>query len=260
MRIALAVLTVAMLGVATHADTPTPETLFAEGQTAYDHADYATAIVKWQAAYDASREGDLFFNIGQAKRLAGDCTGALSAYRSFIAADPTSDRKPLAEDLARELEGKCGAKTKPTPTPTPTNESSQHVTPPDQGAELNLVQRVNDHKQRRSPGRPLKIAAASTGGASLVALAIGIGLGAHAQSLANEVSAACRTSCNWSQWKSKDAAGRNDASVGRALDVGSAIGMAGATALYYLGMRHHTITITPLYREGGAGVSWSRSW
>lgn len=248
MKIALVIVTIALLGVATHADTPSPEVLYAEGQQAYDRADYATAIAKWQAAYDASHEGDLYFNIGQAKRLAGDCTGALAAYKSFIAADPTAAQKPLAEDLAHELEGKCGAKPVETTVPL------QHVAQPDLGGGL------NDHKQHRSTSRPLKIAAVSTGGASLAALAIGIGLGIHAQSLANEVSTACRTSCNWSQWKSKDAAGRNDASIGRALDVGGAIGMAGAAALYYLGARHRTITVVPVYREGGATVSWSRSW
>ena len=251
-KIAIVIVTIALLGTTAHGDpSETPERLYAEGQQAYDRADYATAIAKWQAAYDASHEGDLFFNIAQAKRRAGDCAGALAAYKSFIAADPAADQKPLAEDLIRELEGKCRAKPVAPPEPP------QEVRTPDPVHGLNVVDALNAPKH---PGHALKIAAITTGGASLLTIAIGIGLGVHAQSLANEVSTACRTSCDWTQWKAKDAAGRSDAAIGGVLDVGGAIGLASAGVLYYLGIRHPTITVTPMSREGATGVSWSGSW
>lgn len=240
----LVIAMILVLGSIAHAD-PTPERLYAEGQEAYDRADYTTAISKWQAAYDASHEGDLFFNIAQAKRLAGDCAGALAAYKSFIAADPATDQKPLAEDLIRELASKCV--TKPVPVIEPPQEVQQPA------VDVGL-------RAPNQQGRTLKIAAITTGGASVVAIAIGIGLGIHAQSLASEVSAACQTSCNWTQWKAKDATGRNDAAIGGVLDVGGAIGLASAGVLYYLGIRHPAIAVGPLSHEGGTGVSWSGSW
>jgi hypothetical protein len=134
------------------------------------------------------------------------------------------------------------------PTAEPPHEVRQQLDP------------VHELSRSKHHGRAFKITAVATGGASLAALAIGIGLGVHAQSLANEVSAACRTSCDWAQWKTKDAAGRSDAAIGGVLDVGGAIGLASAATLYYLGIRHQTITIMPISREVGMGVSWSRPW
>jgi outer membrane protein assembly factor BamD (BamD/ComL family) len=89
-------------------DALTAEDFYNAGQEAYDHGDYATAIAKWQTSYQLSSADGLLFNIAQAKRLAGDCRGALAEYRRFLAADPGAPQHALATDLASELAERCG--------------------------------------------------------------------------------------------------------------------------------------------------------
>jgi hypothetical protein len=55
MKIMLIVAAIAAIEVAAYAQ-PTAESLYDEGQIAYDKADYSTAIAKWQAAYDLPRQ------------------------------------------------------------------------------------------------------------------------------------------------------------------------------------------------------------
>src|SRR5580765_7736111 len=99
-----------------HADPA--ETLYNDGQAAYDHGDYTTAIAKWQVAYDMSREAGLLFNLAQAKRLAGDCVGALETYKLFTTLDPASEQRALTDELVKEL--RCTPTPKPIVVPRPT--------------------------------------------------------------------------------------------------------------------------------------------
>ena len=94
---------IAALTITAAAQPPTAENLYDEGQAAYDKADYGTAIARWQAAYDLSNASGLLLNLAQAKRLSGDCVGAITTYKRFIEADPTVYQKPLAEEFVREL-------------------------------------------------------------------------------------------------------------------------------------------------------------
>jgi hypothetical protein len=182
-------------------------------------------------------------------RLSGDCTGALSTFRKFIAGDATaSDQHKLAEDLTRELEATCGAKQPPV------------ADLPRSAPQPDPVGALNDRKHRSPPGRTLKIVGVATGGVGVAAIAVGIGLGIHARSLSDEVSGACQTSCDWAQWKDKDAAGHRDATVGQVLDVAGVVGIAGGAALYYLGVRQGLVTVTTMPRESGAVISWNGSW
>jgi hypothetical protein len=252
MKIALVVIAALAALEMTAAADPTAEDHFNAGQEAYARGDFSTAIGEWQASYMLSGENDLLFNLAQAMRLSGDCAGALSTYRKYSAGDPAaSEQHKLAEDFARDLEAKCGAKQvqvvdppRPAPQPTPTP-----------------VAGLNDREDRAThPDRTLKIAGLATGGAGVAVLATGLILGRHASSIGDEVTSACRTTCDWATWKDKDAAGRRDAAIGRALDVAGVVGIAGGAVLYYFGIRQGAITVSPRSHEDGVVVTWSGSW
>ena len=251
MRIALVIAVIVALETAAFAQ-PSAEALYAEGQAAYDRADYAMAVAKWQASYDLSKESGLLFNLAQAKRLSGDCAGAIATYRRFVSgdSDPTSEQHKLAEDLTRELEGKC-PEQKPAVVPPPKVDDR-----PTLDERLNLAAELNDPKS----GRTWKIAGLVTGGAGVVTIAIGLGLGHHGASIGDEVTAACQAGCNWAALKDKDARGRREVAIGKALDVVGVAAVAGGTILYYLGVRQEALAVTPAPHDGGAVISWSGAW
>ena len=253
MKISLIIAAITALESTAAADPPTaedstsstPESLYTEGQTAYDRTDYATAIARWHAAYELSGEPSLLFDVAQAQRLSGDCSAALETYEHFVAIDPdpTSGQHALAEDLSRELATRCGAGPDPAPS--------------DQAQRLNLVGGLSRSKD---DGQALRIVGLATSGAGALTLTIGLGLGHHGQTLGDEVTRACTTSCDWSAQKSKDAAGRSDVAAGRALDALGGVALVGGAVACYFGYRESSLAITPRPSDGGAVVTWSGSW
>ena len=106
MKVAIVLAILASVVTTAHAD-PSPEELFDQGQTAFEHKDFHTAIAKWKESFRLSNEPELLFNIAQAYRVGGDCTNALATYRQFLSLTPTSEQRPLAEDFVRELSLRC---------------------------------------------------------------------------------------------------------------------------------------------------------
>lgn len=257
MKILVTLVLIALIAVETSAVAqPSAEDLYAEGQTAYDRGDYKVAVTKWQTSYDLSKESGLLFNLAQARRQSGDCPGSLSTYRQFVAADtePTSEQHQLAEDFVRELEGTCPAKAALVAP-------SKIVAPPNLDQKLNSVAGLNDRKSDPSrSGRAWKIAGLVTGGVGIVTIGLGLGLGHHGATIGDEVTAACRTSCDWAALKDKDARGARDVAIGKALDVIGVAAVAGGAVFYYLGVRRDSETLTVAPSGGGAVVSWSGSW
>jgi len=231
---------------------PSAESLYTEGQAAYDRGDYATAIARWQASFDVSGATALLFNVAQAERLSGDCPRALATYRKFIAADPdpSSEQHKLAEDLERELAAKC---VEPTPAPPPEPASGPGL---DAAAHPTST---GDHEPEH-PTSALRVAGIATGGAGIALLVTGLVVGTHANALGGEVTGACATSCDWSQLKSKDGTGRHEATVGYVLDGVGAAAIVGGVVMYYLGSRESSVSVAPASRAGGTVVSWSGSW
>ena len=248
MKIALLIVAIAALETVAFAQ-PSAEDLHAEGQAAYDRADYEAAVAKWQASYDLSKESALLFNLAQAKRLAGDCLGALATYRRFVAAsdaDPASEQHQLAEDLALELEGQC---SESTAVSLPKAVDLPDVTP-----------RPNDREpDRERSGRTWKVAGLVTGGVGVATIAVGLGLGHHGATIGDEITVACRVSCDWAALEDKDARGRREVAIGKVLDVVGAAAIAGGVVFYYLGARQATLAVTPAPGGGGV-VSWRGTW
>ena len=256
MKIALLIVAIVALETAALAQ-PGAEDLYTEGKAAYDRADYKAAVAKWQASYDLSKESGLLFNLAQAKRLSGDCAGAIATYLRFVAADadPTSEQHKLAGDLVRELEGTCLA-PKPAVIPPP-----KVVDRPTLGNGLNSSAGLNDRKSDRTQsGRAWKIAGLVTGGAGVVVFAVGLGLGHHGASIGDEVTAACATSCDWTALKDKDARGRRAVTIGKVIDAVGVAAIASGAIFYYLGIRQEALTVAPAPGGSGGVVSWSGSW
>lgn len=259
MKTVLIILVIAAAASVARADAPSAEDLYTQGQVAYDHGDWQTAIGRWEASYQLSGETGLLFNVAQAKRQAGDCPGSLAAYRQYVASDTdvASEQHKLAETFVRELAAKCAPIA---PKMVPKTADDAVVDPAaDLGPRLNSVEPLNDRKDH--PGRSLKIGGLVTGGTSVALLATGLILGHRSQTIASEVTDACRASCDWAAWKDKDAAGRRDAAIGLVLDGVGVAGIASGLVLYYVGVRESgSFALTPTAREGGAVVSWGGSW
>jgi hypothetical protein len=258
MRAVLIILAIAALG-STAAAAPSAEDLYAEGQAAYDRADYPTAIARWRESYEISGASGLLFNLAQALRLSGDCPGALSTYRKFLAtdADPTSEQHRLAEDLARELDVACD--DLPSIRPSPVKPPAARP-PLELETGLNVAVPLSDRNDRTTRPSALRIAGLATAGTGAALLVAGLVVGHHADALGDEVTRACASGCDWAVQESKDAAGRHDAAVGRALDVVGAAAIAGGAVMYYLGSRAPSMRVTPAEHHDGAVVSWSGVW
>lgn len=249
MKIILLIVTIVVLETPAIAQQTSAEDLYAEGQAAYDHADYAGAITKWQASYDLSNETGLIFNIAQARRLSGDCAGAKAAYRRFDTADAdsTSDQHKIAKDFVRDLDDKC---------PEQKPEQKPAELPP---KVITLEGHLTDQVDRDQSGRSWKIAGLTTGGIGVTMLAIGIGLGHHGAAIGDEITLACTTSCDWQALQDKDARGRRDVVIGKTLDGLGIAAIAGGAVLYYLGVRQENFTVVSRGHEG-AIIAWSTAW
>lgn len=231
------------LEIAAFADPTTAEDLYGQGKAAFARTDYQTAIVRWNESYELSREPELLFDLAQAYRLSGDCATALKTYAEFIASAPDAEQRPLAEDLVRELGPKC------TPPKKPPIEIQPRSAPG-----LNLVDRID--RTKYAPGSSLKITGTATAIGGVAMFAIGLAIGHHAATIGEEVSRACMTSCDWDALRSKDAAGRRDATIGLAFDaIGGGAILVGA-AMYYLGIRSIGVDV----RKNETTVAWSKVW
>jgi tetratricopeptide (TPR) repeat protein len=231
MRIATVMAAVAVLHTSALA-APSAETLFDEGQAAYDQGDYRRAIDRWQKSYRLSKEPALLYNIALAYSSADDCEHALSTYKQFIALDPTSEQRSLAEESARGLDAKCVSPAEPQAEDT-------------------------------DGGRNLRLAGLVTGGAGAALVVTGLLFGRRASTLGDEVTDACSDPtdpCDWDMQKDKDATGRRYSAIGYTLDVVGVVAVAGGALVYFLGDRKSSVTVSPTPRDGGAVLSLGGHW
>jgi hypothetical protein len=67
---------------------PEAAALYARGLERFGARDYAGAIADLEAGYAIEPRREFLFAEGQAKRLAGDCKGAVALYQRFLATSP----------------------------------------------------------------------------------------------------------------------------------------------------------------------------
>jgi hypothetical protein len=68
---------------------PEAAALYRRGLERFAARDYAAAIADLEAGYAIEPRREFLFAEGQAKRLAGDCKGAVALYQRFLATNPT---------------------------------------------------------------------------------------------------------------------------------------------------------------------------
>lgn len=117
-----------------HAQPTDPaEAAYQEGKKLYDVQDWDGAIAKFREAYRIRGDQPSLFNIAQAFRLKGDCTGAITAYKTYKRNFPTADNIPKVDKFIADLEANCKAGTPPTGTGTGTTPPTGTGTPPPTG-------------------------------------------------------------------------------------------------------------------------------
>ncbi|MBI5489107.1 MAG: hypothetical protein HY905_17360 [Deltaproteobacteria bacterium] len=73
-------------------------TLFSDAVRAFEFEDWATALDKFDEAYELSPRSAILFNIAACHERLGDAAGAIGAYLRYLAEDPD-----MAEELRQEV-------------------------------------------------------------------------------------------------------------------------------------------------------------
>jgi tetratricopeptide (TPR) repeat protein len=98
-------------------------TLYNEGTAAYNLDDFPKAIEKFRAAYKASGDPALLYNIAQSYRLAKDPAQAISFYRKYLRSSPANaPNRGEAELHIKEMEALLAEASRPpalSPAATP---------------------------------------------------------------------------------------------------------------------------------------------
>lgn len=237
---------VARLAVADEASEA--EQLYNQGQAAFEAKRYDDALAAWQKSFDLSKEPGLLFNLAQAYRFRGqqgDCAKAATAYRKFIAQDPLSSQRQVAETFAADTE-KCAASEKSLSNTT-TAAVAAPTEPGRSGTETS--------------GRGKQVAGIAMAGGGVLLVATGLYFGNKASSLGDEVTEACADDCDWAVYGPKDADGRSAETKQYIFGgLGVAAILSGAV-LYVLGSRNQAPSPIAIdARRNGAGIVWSGSW
>lgn len=117
--------------------------LVEQAQRHFDLGEYTNAIDGFREAYRLDPRPGLFYNLGQAYRLQGDCVTAAFMYRSFLRLAPDSKYRPLAEQQLATIAdcersqldagakpatvGDLDAEREPEPKPEPGQIGRAHV-------------------------------------------------------------------------------------------------------------------------------------
>jgi hypothetical protein len=82
---------------------PEAAALYKSGLERFAARDYTAAFTDLEAGYAIDPRREFLFAEGQAKRLSGDCKGAVALYRRFLATDPS----PVQANAAQIALGRC---------------------------------------------------------------------------------------------------------------------------------------------------------
>ncbi|HVX93768.1 MAG TPA: tetratricopeptide repeat protein [Polyangia bacterium] len=95
-----------------------------QGSVEYALGRFSAAAKHYEEAYRRLQDPALLFNLGQARRLAGQREGALAAYRSYLrTAEPNAPDRDLAQKRIVELEAGGAAAVPLAPAPSDSSSS-----------------------------------------------------------------------------------------------------------------------------------------
>jgi tetratricopeptide (TPR) repeat protein len=255
-------LAILLLAVAAPAVAQTPKTAedhYEASKRYYDVEKYDDAIEELKKAYTLSPDPVYLFNIAQAMRKKGDCTGAIDYYRKYLRGSPKAPNKTSVEVSIKELEANpatCKPQDPKPVDPKPIDPKPIDPKPVDtKPVDPKPVPKPDPKPMAPDHGnRTLRIAGYATAGAGGLTLIAGTVLALSARSLANRVESDCNSlaGCTWSG--DDDDTGRSRATQSRiALAVGGAL-VAGGVVMYFLARPKHEARVAFVPTDSGALV------
>jgi tetratricopeptide (TPR) repeat protein len=179
------------------------------GLAAQSAGDYDAAITFYSKAYELVPHPTLIFNLAQAHRLAGRIARALSLYRRYLSEAPNGPQAKTARELVTEIEAHQADEARLAEAAHQADEArkaeevrkAEEARKVDAASSPAIAERGSPPPVAASPvstpeaaspdvapGRSQQIAGIAVGAGGVVVLAIGIGFGLHARSLADQLS------------------------------------------------------------------------
>jgi hypothetical protein len=184
--------------VAAAQPTDPAETAYQEGRRHYDLREWDKAIERFKEAYRLRPEERSLFNIAQSYRLKGDCVEATSFYKTFKRNYPAAKNIKTVDGFIASL-AECvknpPAKTEPVlvktePAPVKTEPAPVKTEPAPVKTDLPRHEPPPPPAPAppppSRPGRGMRIAGLSVGGAGVLVTGVGVYFGLRARSLASE--------------------------------------------------------------------------
>jgi hypothetical protein len=252
------------------------------GLAAHDRGDYDAAIALYQKAYELVPHPALFFNMGQAHRLAGRSAAAIGMYRRYLAevstgqlADQarvwvaTLEAQPPAPDSAGPDAGHpASGPARPTAPPGPAAPGGSPSGTPDTTAAAATPSAGSAGSAASSlpppphpdEGHTLRLSGYAAGAAGIVALGVGGLYGLRARRLSDELST---PGAPYDTGKFEDGQSAERMMI-VFYGVGGAL-LAGGAILYVLGDRADRRSLgegglSAQVAPGSVSVSWSGSF
>jgi tetratricopeptide (TPR) repeat protein len=201
------------------------KTLSRRAQAAFDLGEYDAAIRDFKEAYRLFPTPGLLFNLGQAHRLKGDCSGALTMYRNYLRLQPDAPHRAVVEKHIVDMEAcekEAAARAPAAPAPEP--ESAPAPLPA--GPATDPV---------RSSGSGLRLAGLISAGTGAVLLAAGGYFAYDARQAERELEEDIAPGTPWRDYESIHDRGQRSELLGIGLlATGGATVVAGGV-LYVLG-------------------------
>lgn len=238
--------------------------LYDEGLRHYQVAEYAQAIDAWKQAYLISKKPLLLFNIGQAYRLSGDCTQAMTFYDNYQEADPAPKNQDELDQAIAACKDAKPAVTSTKPVDTKPVETKPVDTQP---VETKPVETAPPVKGEPPP----PAAQQASGGHRGVAMIVGLGgvvleggavfFALQSKSKADDVEKYVAQSHVFdAKAKALQSDGERDNKLAWGLGIAGGAAIVAGAVLYLTGgsSEEHGVAIVPT--RDGAHVSWSTSF
>jgi tetratricopeptide (TPR) repeat protein len=226
-------------------------TLAERGRAYHDAGDYAAAINAFTQAYVMAPSPALLFNLAQAYRLQGDCDDAALMYRRYLATNPSSEERTLAESHLANVE-RCIHKLA-LHIPVEVAPGRPAVSAP--ADPLAAAKTAPARSRRAEITRDIGAGLMVGGG---VALAVAGYYTVRAHDAATEVASAYAMGAPWRDIAPIDERGRSAASAARLFGAGGAVGVAGGLVTYLVGRRLETpVMVTPKSHGVELNILWA---
>jgi tetratricopeptide (TPR) repeat protein len=232
---------------------PTKARALAErGRASHDAGDYAAAIAAFTQAYVMAPSPALLFNLAQAYRLQGDCEDAALMYRRYLATNPSSEGRALAEMHLASVERCIHMLSLHIPIEAP---SGRVVTPPPR-EKLTAALIAPPPSRKGAIEKDVGVGLVLGGG---VALAVAGYYTVVAHNAADDVAAAYARGAKWKDVAATDERGKAASSRAKILGAGGAIGVAGGIVTYLIGKHTERVPVTVATTRQGVelGMAWA---